>query len=117
MGGRCHLLYIPIPKSSSNTDNPTNYRPISLLPIISKLLEKHIYSVVLEHLTERRMLTDDQWGFSPGKSTATALLSSLNDILKLLESDADVSLIVFDLRKAFDSVPHLPLYKSCITVN
>ena len=39
----------------------------------------------------------------------TALLSSFHDIFQLLESGADVSLVFFDLRKAFDSVPHLPL--------
>ena len=54
------------------------------------------------------MLTKDQWGFTPGKSTVTALLSSFYDILQLLESGADVSLVFFDLCKAFDSVPHLP---------
>ena len=55
------------------------------------------------------MLTKDQWGFTPGKSTVTALLSSFYDILQLLESGADVSFVFFDLRKAFDIVHHLPL--------
>ena len=100
---------VPIPKSKSGLDNLANYRPISLLPIVSKLLEKHIYSMVLKHLFEKKILSDDQWGFSSGKSTVTALLSSINDILQLLESGADVSMIFFDLCKAFDSVPHLPL--------
>ena len=100
---------IPIPKSSDNTDNPCNYRPISLLPVISKLLERHIYSVVWEHLTESEMLDGAQWGFTSGKSTVTALLSAFHDIFQLLESGADVSLVFLDLRKAFDSVPHLPL--------
>ncbi len=55
------------------------------------------------------MFAGDQWGCTPGKSTATALLSSFHVILQLLESGADVSLVFFDLRKTFDSVPHLPL--------
>ena len=100
---------VSIPKSTANTENPCNYRPISLLSIVSKLLEKHVYSVVLEHFTEREMLTKDQWVFTPGKSTVTALVSSFYEILQLLESGADVSFVFFDLRKAFDSVPHLPL--------
>ena len=100
---------VPIPKSTANTENPCNYRPISLLSIVSKLLEKHVYSVVLEHFTEREMLTKDQWGFTPGKSTVTALVSSFYEILQLLESGADVSFVFFDLSKVFDSVPHLPL--------
>ena len=65
--------------------------------------------MVLEHLMERGVLTEDQWGFSQGKYTVTALLSSFHSILKMLESGADVSLVFFDLHKAFDNVPHLSL--------
>jgi len=98
---------VPIPKSSVKTDNPYNYRPISLLPVISKLLERHIYNVVLAHLMEKDTLAGAQWGFTQGN--VTALLSTFHDIFQLLESGADVSLVFFDLRKAFDTVPHLPL--------
>ena len=90
------------------TDNPSNYRPISLLPVVSKLLEKHIYSIVFEHLAERKLLSVDQWGFCPGKSTVTVLTSTFH-VFQLLEAGFHVSLVFFDLRKAFDSVPHLPL--------
>ena len=69
----------------------------------------NIYSLVFEHLTERNLLSGAQWGFTPGKSTVTALLLTLHDILQLLEAGFDVSLVFFEIRKAFDSVPHLPL--------
>ena len=46
---------------------------------------------------------------TPGKSTVTVLLSTLHDILQLLEAGFDISLVFFYLRIAFDSVPHLPL--------
>ena len=55
------------------------------------------------------MISGAQWGFTPGKSTITSLLSTFNDILQLLEHGADVALTFFDLRKAFDSVHYLPL--------
>ena len=100
---------VPIPKASPNTDNPRNYRPISLLPVISKLLERHIHSVVYNHLTENNLLAKDQWGFTAGKSTVTALTSTFHEILQMLESGADIALVFFDLQKAFDTVPHLPL--------
>ena len=100
---------VPIPKSQTNTDDPCNYRPISLLPVVSKLLERHMYSLVFAHLADIDLISDAQWGFTPGKSTITSLLSTFNDILQLLEHGADVALTFFDLRKAFDSVPHLPL--------
>ncbi len=64
---------------------------------------------MFEHLAERDMVAGDQRGFTPGKSTVTALLSSFHEILQLLESGA---LVFFDLRKAFDSVPHLPLLQT-----
>ena len=55
------------------------------------------------------MQTGDQWRFTLGKSTVTALLSTIYDILQLLQSGADVTLVFFDLHKAFASVPHWPL--------
>jgi len=100
---------VPIPKTPTNSTDPYKYRPISLLSVVSKLLEKHIYALLLQHLIENSLLSESQWGFTSGKSTVTALLSTFHNILQLLESGYDVSLIFFDLKKAFDSVPHLPL--------
>ena len=89
--------------------DPHNYRPTSLLPVVSKLLERHMYSLVSQHLAERNFISDAQWGFTPGKSTITSLLSAFHDILQFFEYGTDVCLTFFDLKKAFDSVPHLPL--------
>ena len=72
---------------------------LSLLPIISKLLKKHVHSIVFEHLEARDLISRDQWGFTLGKSTTTALISTFHDILQLMESGVDVPLIL----------PHLPL--------
>ena len=69
---------VPIPKSSANVDNPSNYRPISLLSVVSKIMERHIYSIVFEHLAERELLSSSQWGFCPGKFTVTALVSTFH---------------------------------------
>ena len=55
-----------IPKSGDSKD-PHNYRPISLLPILSKFLEHHFY--------EQKIISDCQWGFTRNRSTTTALLS------------------------------------------
>ena len=89
--------------------DPHNYRPTSLLPVVSKLLERHMYSLVSQHLAERNFISDAQWGFTPGKSTITSLLSAFHDILQFFEYGTDVCLTFFDLKKAFDSVRHLPL--------
>ncbi len=64
----------PIPKSNDKSD-PLNYRPISLLSILVKLLEKHMYSKILEQLKDISFLSNKQWGFTKGKSTTGALLN------------------------------------------
>ena len=88
---------IPIPsKSSVNTDNPSNNRPI-----ISKLQERHIYNVVLKHLTERETLAGAQWGVYSRKICYGSFLNIP------WQSGSDVSLVFFDLHKPFDTIPHL----------
>ena len=53
-------LVVPIPKAS-NKSSPSNYRPISLLSVLSKVLERHIHMLITDHLTEHHMLSDNQW--------------------------------------------------------
>lgn len=102
---------VPIPKSSSVKYSPSGYRPISLLSILSKLLEKHLRSLLACHLAEHHPISDVQWGFQEGKSTLTALLSVTNNWLSLLDHSQEVCCIFFDFQKAFDTVPHQKLLK------
>ena len=104
-------MIAPIPKSTSKSSHPGNYRPISLTCILCKLLEKHIYGLMYEHLSNHHLLSDSQWGFRSGRSTVTALLSVTEEWLSALEYGQEVCAVFFDYRKAFDSVPHLPLLK------
>ena len=99
---------VPIPKNS-NRKEASNYRPISLLPIVSKLLERHVHRYITMFLNEANPLSNRQWGFQVGRSTVTALLTVTHDWFKALESRQDVCSVFFDLKKAFDSVPHQPL--------
>ena len=100
---------VPIPKSSNNKHSPSGYRPISLLPIVSKLLEKHIHSLIFDYLNEHAPVSDVQWGFQQKKSAVTALLSVTQDWLALLDQRKDTHCVFFDLQKAFDTVPHRKL--------
>ena len=99
---------VPIPKSSSHKE-ASNYRPISLLSLLSKLIERHFHRLISDHLTEARQLSNNQWGFQARKSTTTALLSVVNEWHQILEHGGDIGAIFFDIKKAFDSVPHQPL--------
>ena len=69
---------VPIPKSAC-LSKATNYRPISLLSIVSKMLERHFHQYIINHLNEYQPLSNKQWGFQSGKSTTTALLSVTHD--------------------------------------
>ena len=99
---------VPIPKSANHKE-ATNYRPISLLSILSKMLERHFHQYITNHLNDHHPLSNNQWGFQSGKSTVAALLSVTHDWFQALESGQEVCSIFFDLKKAFDSVPHRPL--------
>ena len=67
---------VPIPKAS---DVSSNYRPISLLPLLSKLLETHFHSLITQYLRSRLIFSDSQWGFIDGRSTVTALIKCVDD--------------------------------------
>ena len=97
---------VPIPKDTSCKSSPSNYRPISLLPIISKVFEKHIYSLLMDHLVDNCPISDRQWGYQAGKSTTTALAATTHVWQSHLDAGRDVAAVFFDFRKAFDSVPH-----------
>ena len=76
---------VPIPKGSDK-GNPKNYRPISLLPILSKLLEKHICGLLADQLQSSGPINESQFGCQQGKSTTTTLLETTHNWLNLLES-------------------------------
>ena len=99
---------VPIPKIGAKS-NPANYRPISLLPIVSKVLERHVSNIMKNHLTDHSPLSAQQWGFTAKKSTTSALLSFTHNCLESLDNGNEVGAVFFDLSKAFDSVPHGPL--------
>ena len=91
----------PIPKSG-DLSNPANYRPVSLLPIISKVFERHIHHLISDSIH----ISDNQWGFLPGRSTTGAVLSALANWESNLDHRLEIMTVFFDLSKAFDTVPH-----------
>ena len=106
----------PIPKSSNHSD-PSNYRPVSLLSVLSKLLERHTRNTLLDHLTLYSPISAQQWGFSQGKSATGALLAATDQWHQWLDSGTDICAVFFDYRKAFDSVPHKPLLEKLKATN
>ena len=99
---------VPIYKKGSRSD-PSNYRPVSLTSVTSKVLESLVRDALLEHFAMTGLLTDCQHGFRPGRSCATQLLCTLEDWTRLMEEGEPVDVAYLDFRRAFDSVPHLRL--------
>ena len=98
-----------MPKNADLKNSVSGYRPISTLPTISKLLEQHVKNLILDHICNTYPVSDHQWGFMHHRSSISALISVVYDWLYALDSGLEVCVVFFDVQKAFDSVPHLPL--------
>ena len=95
----------------------SNYRPISLLPLLSKVLERHVHSLLLKHLCETDPISSSQFGSLKGRSTTSALVSAVNQWHTYLDNGLDVCVIFFNLKKTFDSVPHVSLLNKLANLN
>jgi hypothetical protein len=84
----------------------SDYRPISILPAISKALEVIIRRQIMNHVDNKGLLSRCQSGFRQNHSTATALLKITNDLLIASENKLLSVLVLLDFSKAFDSVDH-----------
>jgi hypothetical protein len=101
---------IPIFKSGDNS-LCDNYRPISLLSSISKILEKAVANRLVQHLTDNGILYEGQFGFQSKISTVHHLLKLTNYVTEQLNNKNYVVGVFLDLKKAFDVVPHDILLK------
>ena len=90
---------VPIPKGTNSSTDPSGYRPISLLSVVSKLLEKIIHNRVLASLQETCPLPTNQWGFLPERSTSGALLAATHDWFTELDKGNEVPAVFFDIKK------------------
>ena len=84
----------------------SNYRPISLLSIPSKLLESQICSIIDTHLNSCGTKSCKQWGFSKGLSTEGMLISMTERWKTAIDNGLTVGAVFIDFQKTFDTVPH-----------
>ena len=85
----------------------SNYRPISNLSFLSKILEKVIYKQLYSYLNKFSLLPSTQSGFRIGHSTATALHKHYNNLILTADNGQSSILLCLDFIAAFDTVDHL----------
>ena len=96
---------IPLHKTGPN-NLLNNFRPISILPCLSKIYERHIADNLQDYLLCNNLLVPNQSGFRPLHSCETALLNLINFYQKCIDSDNMICCILLDFRKAFDIIDH-----------
>ena len=95
-----------IKKPSLDCNEFSNYRPVSNINFISKILEKVVAGQLKHYLTENKLIETYQSAYVPNKSTETALLKVQSDILNAVDSREVVFLVMLDLSAAFDTIDH-----------
>ncbi len=105
---------VPVFKKGKR-DHVSNYRPISLLSNISKVLERCVLVKTRDHLLQ--YVSDNQHGFIPGRSCATQLVQVLECIGQQLDNGKQTDIIYLDMSKAFDRVRHDVLLDKLLNIN
>ena len=100
----------PVPKMGTKHD-VTNYRPISVIPVLAKVFESLIHLQLYDYLEAHKLLHEVQAGFRPNHSTQDVLLRTVDDWKASIDKGDIVGTIMIDLSKAFDSIDHGLLLK------
>ena len=96
---------VPIHKSG-DVEDTNNYRPISVLPTVSKILERYIHGLLYDYLESLNLIAKSQSGFRHLHSTATALVKVYDQLLESIDAGKLIGVVFIDLKKAFDTVNH-----------
>uniref|UniRef100_A0A1B6KKS7 Reverse transcriptase domain-containing protein n=1 Tax=Graphocephala atropunctata TaxID=36148 RepID=A0A1B6KKS7_9HEMI len=102
-------LVRPLPKIPS-PQTPSDFRPISILPALSKCLERIVHQQFSSYLEHNHLISNFQSGFRTNHSTTTALLKITDDIRQAMDEKKATLLTLFDFSKAFDCVHHPLLF-------
>ena len=89
-----------------DTEDPSNYRPLSILPIVSKIFERSATNQLVKYLEDHKLITDTQHAYRKGHSTQTCLNEIVDYIYEENDKGNIVGIASLDLSKAFDSIDH-----------
>ena len=107
---------VPIHKTGKTTTDPENYRPISLLPVLSKVAESAIHSRIRNHLQDNNIIIPQQFGFMPHHSTTQQLVRVIEYLQSNFNKKVPVGAVLLDICKAFDKVWLEGLFYKLITL-
>ena len=96
----------PLYKHKGTRSDPSCYRPVVLLPCVSKVFESLVKDQLQAHCLNKHAIPDEQFGFLPHRSTVWQLLSVVDDWDRALDSGSAVHACFIDMAKAFDRVDH-----------
>ena len=103
----------PVFKGKGSPSDIKNYRPISLLPCVSKILEKLMFKRIYEHINTNGLLTDRQSGYRPGHSTQLQLIYLTDTLYKSLDQSEDFTIVYLDISRYFEKIWHDGLLAKC----
>ena len=95
----------PIHKEG-DTNDPSNYRPISILPILGKAIEFFVNSQLTQYLDDRGLISKHQYGFRKDHSTTYLMLDLFDEIYHSKSKHSHPAIVFLDIKKAFDTVSH-----------
>ena len=96
----------PVYKGTGSRDDPSNYRPISVVCHIAKIFEKVIAHQFISYLTTNKLITSDQSAYLYGRSTQTSLHRVIDNILQSMDDGEITAACFIDIAKCFDSIDH-----------
>ena len=105
------IAFVTPLKKEGFVNNVSDLRPISILPLPAKILEKLLHSQLLNHFEINELLVDNQGGFRPGYSTNTVIAKFIDDVYISFNEHKINQSIFIDFSKAFDTIDHSILIK------
>ena len=100
---------VPVFKNVGERSTAKNYRPVSLLSVVSKVFEKLVNNRTVDHLEKCRLFSDFQYGFRSSRSTAVLLIFVFDRIARAFNRSGATRTVALDICKAFDRVWHAGL--------
>ena len=86
--------------------NPKNYRPVAIVPVLSKILERVVFNQLVSYLNSNNLLHPNHHAYRPGHNTTTALIQMYDGWLKAVESGQLAGACLLDMSAVFDLVDH-----------